>query len=154
MRSSKRHLSILVTSALLVLPASCYRLSATEGGAPTVGRELVFELSERGGIELAPQLGAQLKSVTGRVNDFRDDAYQVALTQTNSRTGVETLWRGEAASIRRDFVVSVAERQLDARRTWLVAGLSALGVALAGRAFGIDYGLGGLFGGGGGGGRQ
>ena len=36
----------------------------------------------------------------------------------------------------------------------LRAAVFALGVALAGRAFGIDYGLNGLFGGGGGGGRQ
>lgn len=154
MRSFKRFLSLQLTIALVVVPISCYRLSAAEGGAPTVGRELVFDLSERGAIELAPQLGAQLKSVTGRVNDFRDDAYLVAVTQTNSRTGIETLWRGESASIQRDFVLSVAERQLDTRRTWLVAGLSALGVALAGKAFGVDYGLGGLFGGRGGGDRQ
>ena len=154
MRAFKRFLPILFTCGFVASPISCYRLSATEGGAPTVGRELVLELSERGGIELAPQLGPQLKSVTGRVSDFRDNAYRVAVTQTDSRTGVETLWRGEEASIPREFVLTVAERQLDKRRTWIVVGLSALGVALAGKAFGIDYGLNGFFGGGGGGGRQ
>lgn len=149
-----RSLSILGTSALLLVAASCYRLSATEGGAPTVGRELVLELSDRGAVELAPQLGAQLRSVTGRVNAFGDEGYRVAVTQTNSRTGIETLWRGEEATIRHDYVLSVAERRLDKRRSWIVAGLSALGVILAGEAFGVDTPFSGLFGARGGGSTQ
>ena len=154
MLAFKRIVSTLVACALLVSSTSCYRLIATEGGAPAVGRELVLELSERGGIDLAPQLGVQLKSVTGRITDFRENAYKVAVTQTNSRSGVETIWRGEEVSIGRDLVVSVAERRLDKRRSWLVAGLSVVGAALAGSAFGINTGLDGLFGGRGGGDRQ
>ena len=154
MHHSTRSLSVLGTCVLLFLTASCYRLSATEGGAPTVGRELVLELSDRGALELAPQLGAQLRSVTGRVNAFGDDGYRVAVTQTDSRGGVETLWRGEEAAIRRDYVLSVAERRLDKRRSWIVAGLSALGVILAGQAFGVDTPFNGLFGARGGGSTQ
>ena len=148
-----RSILIACATALLFTTASCYRLTPTDGGAPTVGRELVLELSERGAIELAPQLGVQLQSVTGRVADFRDDSYQMAVTQTNSRGGVETLWRGEQASIPRAYVVRVAERRLDRRRTWIVAGISAVGVAIAGSAFG-GSGFGDLFGGRGGGTRQ
>lgn len=147
---TRTHLSLLACATLSV-SASCYRLSATEGGAPTVGRELVLELSDRGALELAPQLGAQLRSVTGRVSAFGDDGYRVAVTQTNSRGGVETLWRGEEAAIRRDYVLSVAERRLDKRRSWIVAGLSALGVILAGEAFGVDTPFSGVFGSRGGG---
>lgn len=143
-----------IVSVFALTTTSCYRLTPTEGGAPAVGREVVLELSERGGIELAPTLGAQLRSVTGRVSDYRDNVYRIAVMQTNSRTGVETLWRGEEASIRREFVLTVGERQLDKRRTWIAAGLSAVGVALAGRAFGLNSPFGGVFGGRGGGPRQ
>lgn len=148
-----RTIIIACATALLCTTASCYRLTPTDGGAPTVGRELVLQLSERGAIELAPKLGVQLRSVTGRVADFRNDAYEMAVTQTNSRSGVETLWRGEQASIPRAYVVQVAERRLDRRRTWLVAGISAVGVAIAGSAFG-GSGFGDLFGGREGGTRQ
>ena len=149
-----RSLGIIWATALLMTSVSCYRLIPTDGGAPTIGRELVLELSERGAIELAPQLGVQLQSVTGRVSGFSNDVYDLAVTQTNSRSGVETIWRGEPVSIPRSSVVRVGERQLDRRRTWIVVGMTTITAALAGRAFGINTGLDGLLGGRGGGGRQ
>ena len=139
----------LLMSVLALTASACYRQIPSEGGAPAVGRELVLELSPRGAIELAPQLGAQLRSVTGQVTDFQYNAYRVSISQTNSTSGIETLWRGEAASIPRDFVVSVSERELDKGRSWIVGGLSALGVALVGRSFGLGSN-GGVFGRGGG----
>ena len=137
----------------LMFVSSCYQYTPVEGGISAVGREVVLELSERGAIELAPRLGAQLKSVSGRVSDFSGDVYQVSVTQTTSRGGVETLWRGENAAVSRAYVTSVGDRQLDKRRSWIAAGLTALGVALAGQAFGVNVGLDGLLGGGGRGGR-
>lgn len=145
--SSRAFLSLCVLSAG---GSSCYSLRATEGGAPTLGREVVLELSERGAIELAPQLGQQLKSVTGRVAGVDDTGYRMTVSQTNSRTGVETLWRGEQALIQRGFVLSVAERRLDKGRSWLVAAISAVGVALASRALGGGSGPDGVPGTGGG----
>ena len=143
-----------VTAAALVLLSACYNYTPVEGGASAVGREVVLELSERGSIDLAPRLGAQLRSVSGRISGFTDDAYLVAVTQTTSRAGVETLWRGESAVVPRADVVSVGDRRLDKRRSWIVVGLTALGVALAGEAFGVNTGLDGLFPGGGRGPRQ
>ncbi len=143
-----------VAVVALLFVSSCYRYTPIEGGVSAVGRDVIFELSERGSIDLAPRLGAQLKSVSGRVSDFRDEVYQVSVTQTTSRGGVETLWRGESAAVSRAYVTSVGDRQLDKRRTWIAAGLTAVGVALAGQAFGVNTGLDGLLGGGGRGPRQ
>jgi hypothetical protein len=154
--STAANSSIRTTAALVALlfVSACYEYTPIEGGVSTVGREVVLELSEQGAIALAPQLGAQLQSVSGRVTGVSDDAYQVSVTQTNSRSGVETLWRGENASISRAYVASVGDRRLDKRRTWIVTGLAALGVALAGQAFGVNTGLDGLIGGRGRGSRQ
>ena len=111
---------------------------------------MVLELSDRGSEQLAPQLGAELRSVAGRVLAFRDNEYEVGVTQTKNRSGLETTWRNEPVSIRAELVRSVSERRLDKRRTWLAAGLSLLGVVALGEAFGIDSGLDGLLGGRGG----
>ena len=138
--------AITAAIVLLLSTSGCYRQVPTEGGPATVNRELVFELSERGRMDLAPQLGADLQSVAGRVTAFEGDSYSLAVSQTGSRGGIETLWRGERAMIPRAYVVSVAERRLDKRRTWIAAGVSVLGVALVGRAFGVDGGLGNLIG--------
>lgn len=140
---------MLALASSLSLAVSCYRYTPIEGGPSSVGRTVVLQLSERGAIELAPRLGASLQSVSGRIDGFSNDAYQVSVTQTTSRGGVETLWNGESALVSRAYVTAVGDRQLDKRRTWIVAVLSALGVVLAGEAFGVDTGLDGLFGGGG-----
>lgn len=142
-------LRALALASSLSLAVSCYRYTPIEGGPSSVGRTVVLQLSERGAIELAPQLGAQLQSISGRIDGFRDEAYQVSVTQTTSRGGVETLWRGESASVSRAYVTAVGDRQLDKRRTWIVAVLGVLGVVVAGEAFGVDTGLDGLLGGGG-----
>lgn len=138
----------------LVLATSCYKYIPIEGGPSATGREVTLELSERGSIELAPRLGAQLKSVAGRVTEFTDGAYVISMTQTMSKSGLETLWRGETASISSGFVTGVGDRRLDKRRTWIVSVLAVLGVAIAGEAFGVGSGLDGLLGQGGRGPRQ
>ena len=111
--------------AALLFSASCYTYIPVSGGAVPVGREVELQLSEQGSIALAPQLGAQLKSVSGRVSDYSADAYQVSVTQTTSRGGVETLWGGEAATVRHAYVTNVGERHLDKKRSWIVAGITA-----------------------------
>lgn len=136
--------------ALLATTTGCYRLHAVDAGASTAGKEVVLELSDRGSTELAPQLGAELRAVSGRVLTFRDHEYTVGVTQTRNRSGLETIWRNEAVSIRSEHVRSVSERRLDKRRSWLVAGLSVLGVVGLAEAFGVDSGLDGLLGGRGG----
>lgn len=149
-----RSVQAAVAVVTLLCVSACYKYTPIEGGVSAVGREVVLELSERGSIELAPRLGAQLQSVSGRVSDYSDDIYQISVTQTTSHGGVETLWRGESAAVARAYVTSVGDRQLDKPRSWIVAGLTAFGVALAGKAFGVNTGLDGLFGSGGRGGRQ
>lgn len=132
----------------LTLVGACYKSVPVDSSAVTVGREVVLDLTERGAIELASQLGAQLRSVAGRVSTVSLERYEVSVTQTTSRAGVETIWRGESASIPRQYVDRLHERRIDRKRTWIVAGLTVVGAVLAGEAFGIDTGLDGLFGGG------
>ena len=132
----------------LLLVGACYKSVPVDSSAVTPGREVVLDLTERGAIELGSQLGAQLRSVSGRVSAVSPERYDVSVSQTTSRGGVETIWRGESASIRREYVDRLYERRIDKKRSWLVAGLTVVGAVLAGEAFGIDTGLDGLFGGG------
>jgi hypothetical protein len=138
----------LASALCLVFAGACYQSVPVDSGAVTVGREVVLDLTDRGAIELASQLGVQLRSVAGRVNTVSADRYDVSVTQTTSRSGVETIWRGESAVIQRQYVDRLYERRVDRKRTWIVAGLTIAGAVLTGEAFGIDTGLDGLLGGG------
>lgn len=149
----RRSRSLLFLFALMASTA-CYRSVPIEPGVVTPGREVVLELTPNGSLELAPQLGAQLVSVTGRLGDVTGSRYVVSVRQTNARGGIETLWKGEQANIPKNLVTQVFERRIDKKRSWMVAGLTVVGVVLAGEAFGINTGLDGFISGGGRGDRK
>ncbi len=139
--------------ALLLLNA-CFQSVPVSTGSPSVNREVVVELNDRGSLELAPMLGAQLKEVQGRVVSFENGVYQVSVTQTVSRGGIETLWRGENAAIKSDYVRQLQQRTLDKKRTTILTVIIVAGAFLLATAFGFTPGVDGLIGGGGGGTRQ
>ena len=118
-----------------------------------VGAEVVATLSDAGAVQMAPQLGAQLESVRGRVVEASDSAITLTVLATTTRSGVETLWNGERVSLPRTIVVDVRGRRLDRKRTILVTVLSLTGVILAGGILSGGSGFDGFIGGGGGGKR-
>jgi hypothetical protein len=138
----------------MLLLNACYQSVPVSTGVPSVEREVVVELNERGSLDLAPLLGAQLKEVHGRVVSFSNGIYELSVSQTVSRGGVETLWRGENASIRSDYVRQLQQRELDGKRTTIVTVATVTGVLLLGTIFGFVPGVDGLIGGGGGSGTK
>lgn len=138
---------------VLVAIAGCYRSVPVAGVAPGVGGEVVVDLTAAGAVQLAPQLGAQLQSVRGRVAEVSESALVLAVTATSDRSGSESLWKGERAVIPRAMIDQVSERRIDRKRTWIVVLVTLVAVVVAG---GILGGAGGFDGfvGGGGGGRQ
>ena len=63
-------------------------------------------------------------------------------------------WSQERLAVPRAVVSSVRARTLDRKRSWIVAGLTVVGVVALGEAFGLGTGLDGLLGGGGGSGKK
>lgn len=133
---------------------ACFQSVPVSTGAPSVNREVVVELNERGSLELAPLLGAQLKEVHGRVVAFEGGTYEMAVDQTVSRGGIETLWRGESASIKSEYVRQLAQRTLDKKRTTIFTVIIVSSALLLATLFGLTPGADGLLGGGGGGTKQ
>lgn len=139
---------VVLFPACLTVAGGCYRSVPVEATALAPGREVVMELSPRGTLDLAPLLGAQVNSVMGRIVDVSPTRFRLSVTQTTARGGVETLWKGENADLPREHVTSIAERRVDKKRSWIVAGITVLGAALIGEAFGINTGLDGFITGG------
>lgn len=94
---------------------------------PVVGADVRIHLTEVGGGQLAPVLGAGTTSVTGRVVSATDTDLVLAVTETGRGEGRVT-WNGDRVTLPCSAFAGVERRSLDRRRT-LRAG--AIGLAAA-----------------------
>jgi hypothetical protein len=138
-----------VIAALLLLPGAtgCYRSVPVWEGTPAPESEITVGLSDRGRTALARQLGPGARHVSGRLVQVTDSAYVLKVTSVDYiNTSVSGSWTGEEVSVPRDLVSGVMERRLSRGRTWIAAGIVAVGIGLATtiaiRGFGNDQGTG------------
>ena len=103
---------------------------------------------------MAPMVGPRISAIDGRVVSSADTAIVLSVQAVMAQGGRSMAWSQERLAIPRGAVSSVRTRTLDRKRTWLIAGLSVVGVIALGDVFGLGTGFDGLLGGGGSGGRK
>ena len=134
--------------------AGCYKLTPIEGAVPEAGVEVRVELTDAGSAGLAPLIGPRISAIDGRSLAANDSALVLAVQAVVAQGGRSMAWSSERLEVPRAAVSSVRGRTLDRKRTWIVAGLSVVGVMVLGDAFGLGTGFDGLLGGRGNGGRK
>ena len=132
--------STLLLPALLLPTIACYQSVPVAGLTPAPRTRVELRLSDRGVVDLAPQLGTSIDKVEGTVAESNDSTIRVALTSATDRRGITTTWTGEVVEFRRDHIARLSERRLSRKRSWLVA-VSI--VALAAVAAGVSGAFGG-----------
>jgi hypothetical protein len=142
----------LVAAAWLVA-AGCYRYTAIEA-APGPGRDVRVDLTAAGSARLESLIGPRIEALDGRAVGSTDTSLVLAVSAAVERSGLTVHWSQERVDVPRSAISRVRGRELDRKRTWLVAALGVAGVVLLGDAFGLGNGLDGLFGSRGGGTRQ
>ena len=145
---------LIIALALALLTVGCYRLTPIEGAVPESGSDVRVGLTDAGSVRLAPQIGARMAAIDGRTLQSNDSVIVLAVAAVVAQNGRSMSWSQERLSVPRDAVSGFSTRILDRKKTWIVAGLSVVGVLLLGDLFGLGTGFGGLIGIGGGGGRQ
>ena len=113
-------------AAVLLLPqvTGCYQYVPVTAAAPPAGREVTIDISDRGRVALANQLGPGARRVHGRILQAGDTAYVLGLSAVEYLGAASVAkWSGEVVSVSRDFVTDVRERRLSRSRSWLAAGL-------------------------------
>lgn len=113
-------------AAVLLLPQviGCYQYVPVTAATPAAGQDVTIDISDRGRVALATQLGPGARRVHGRIIQAADTAYVLGLSGVEY-LGVPALakWSGEVVSVSRDYVTDVRERRLSRSRSWLAAGL-------------------------------
>jgi hypothetical protein len=112
------------------------------------------DLTDAGSVRLAQQVGPRIAAIDGRTLQSNDSSIVIAVAAVIAQNGRSMSWSQERLSVPRDAVSSVRTRALDRKKTWIVAGLSVVGVLVIGDLFGLGTGIGGLLNVGGGGGKQ
>jgi hypothetical protein len=134
--------------AFLVL-AGCYSYRPLETPAPDSGARVEADLTDRGTVAMASQIGPGALSVRGEVLQTEPEALVLALTSVQGRNQQETFWKGEHVKIPLVTVARVQQRQFALKKTLLFGGAVLGGLFAAVAAFGGSSAGGGGGGGGG-----
>lgn len=138
-----------VASAAAFASLGCYGSIAVPPEQAARSQQVVLELTDGGSVALAQSLGPQLARVTGRVEQYSPSTgYAVFVSETTTRSGIETPWKGERVVIAESMVRKTFERRLSKGRTTAMAAAFVGGALLVAKAFGLDIGLSGLINGG------
>lgn len=150
-RSGIRTLIVLLATFVV---QGCYRMRPIEGPTPELGRVVRLDLTDAGSVRLAPYIGPRVEAIEGRTERMTDSSYVLLVTSTVARGGLSTPWSNERLDVPVSAVARVRSRALDARRSWIAAGIGLAGVVLLSQVFDLGTGLDGFFGGKGGSGRK
>lgn len=116
----RRSSSLLALAAALTL-GGCYRYVPGASADAAAGNEVRLTFTPEGAQQLAPVIGADVRSITGRVLSASDRELAVSVGRSYRSSGVETIWNGENVTIPRDAVAQTDRRTIDRRRSTLAA---------------------------------
>jgi hypothetical protein len=102
-----------------LLAAGCYTYTPV-ASTPPPSIELAVDLTDRGRVAAAPDIGPSVTRVEGSLIDVSDTAYVLAVRNVMGQSGVRTRWSGERVALSRDYVARTFERRFSRSRTTLV----------------------------------
>ena len=131
MRRWKRLGALVGIAAVLPALQACYTYAPLATPAPAAGETYVFDVSDRGRVDLAERFGAGLKDIEGRLAGVENAQYLINVFRVSHINGQTAQWSGETSRINQDNIGTVRGRKLSRGRTALaVAGGTAAIVAI------------------------
>lgn len=138
-----RGLRLAWLGAQALLAAGCYTYTPV-ASTPPASMELALDLTDRGRMEAARDIGSSVSRVEGSLIDVSDTAYVLAVRSVMGLSGVRTRWSGERVALPREYVARTFERRFSRSRTTVVVGgvLAAVGAFFLGKDL-LGFGGGG-----------
>lgn len=107
----------------------CYNAIPVAGASALPRGEVTIRMNDRGRLLVGNRLGPLVDKLQGRI--VRMDSLQVemAVELAEDARGSIARWGGERFTIPREGINSMNEKQLSKKRSWLLVGAIAVGVA-------------------------
>jgi hypothetical protein len=116
----------------MAMTGGCASYRPVDRDAARAAGEVRVDLTERGTLEMGPQIGAAIVSLDGTITAVTDSTVRMSLKQVVNRSGAVQQWVGEAVTIPLSYVNVYRKRTPSTVRSIaLGAGLSAAAVAVA-----------------------
>lgn len=97
--------------------AGCFRFVPSMQGPVPAGTQVEVELTDRGRVSLAPQLGEAAVLVAGEVAEASDSLLVLRVARTRYLRGSSVVWSGESVGIASSGIARVRVRAFSSRRT-------------------------------------
>jgi hypothetical protein len=118
--------SFLTLCALLA--TGCYEYLPARNTGTLLGQRVQLALTDSGAVVMAARIGPSIETVEGDLLADSAGSYVLAVTQTRTRGGAESDWRGEHVVIAHPLVSSFAERRFSRSRSTFAGALMSAGV--------------------------
>lgn len=143
-RGRRRALRVGALGLLLVQLAGCYQYVPVAAPQVPAGARVSMQLTDRGRVEFADRIGPGIRKLNGTVVSATDTALTVSVNEVEFiDVAVPVKWNGDRILFSQGFLGQVRERRLSKSRSWLMAGVVALGVAAMSTIAISGFGIGG-----------
>jgi hypothetical protein len=122
---------VLAGAALFPVATGCYTYRAIPGEAAAAGTPVSLDITDRGRVGLASDVGPGVRRIEGTLVGRTDSLLVVSVREVDLLNGRSTRWSGETVRVPRDWVASVGERNFSRGRTWLAIGAATALTAAA-----------------------
>jgi hypothetical protein len=116
--------------ALLFL-LGCYSYRPLEVPEPAPGANVRVALTDEGSQRLAPDLGADIVRVEGKVLQADSSGVSLSLTEVENAHREPTYWNGESVKLPHVYLQRIEQRRISAGGTGLLGGAFAAGLVAA-----------------------
>ncbi len=123
-----------VAALLAVVTTGCYTYFPVTDRPVPQGTAVRAELTDLGSATLGGYLGPGVDWLEGTMVDSDERSVTLAVAMTSGRRG-ESYWNRETATLPRDAILSLQQRELSKTRTFLASAGIIAGAFLLARAF-------------------
>lgn len=127
---SKARGTAVIAAVVLCATAAggCYVYEPSTATLLAPGKSIALDLNDLGRLNLANQIGPEVRRISGILVSQANDTYVLHVNQIGFFNGRTSDWSGEAVNVRKDYVSGVYEEKLSGSRTALAVASAAAGV--------------------------
>ena len=126
----QQRLTSIALAAGLVLATACYDRVPIGLSTPAPEARVIARLTDIGAQQMAGRIGPAATEIEGYIESATDSVWRIRLVRVDQLGGYSTPWTQELVEFPRAALNAPVERRLNKKKSWLAAGVAAVGVVM------------------------